>query len=92
MWGHVSSKTSDGKRFPLLPLRPPADPSIPDDDVLEYDLEGKLISGQRDEPEEIFFYTCAYKAKKEVGAADSRASAGGDVRGGNRKKDHPYAP
>lgn len=68
MWGHVSSKTSDGKRFPLLPLRPPADPSIPDDDVLEYDLEGKLISGQRDEPEEIFFYTCAYKAKKEVGA------------------------
>src|SRR5687768_3936522 len=68
MWGHVSSKTPDGKRFLLLPLRPPVDPGIPDDDVLEYDLDGKLISGKRDEPEEIFFYTCTYKAKKEIGA------------------------
>jgi len=68
MWGHVSARTSDGKRFLLLPLRPPVDPKIPDNDVLEYDLNGKLLSGSRDEPEEIFFYTCTYKAKEEVGA------------------------
>lgn len=68
MWGDVSARTPDGKKFLLLPLRPSIDPKISDNDVLEYDLDGKLVSGRRDEPEEICFYTCAYKAKKEPGA------------------------
>ena len=68
MWGHVSCRTPRGDSFLLLPLRPPLDHGIPEDDVLEFDLEGKLISGRRDPPEEIFFYTCMYKAKKATGA------------------------
>jgi ribulose-5-phosphate 4-epimerase/fuculose-1-phosphate aldolase len=68
MWGHVSCRTPRGDSFLLLPLRPPLDHGIPEDDVLEFDMEGKLISGQRDPPEEIFFYTCMYKAKKDAGA------------------------
>jgi ribulose-5-phosphate 4-epimerase/fuculose-1-phosphate aldolase len=68
MWGHVSSKTPDGKRFLLLPLRPPVDSAIPDDNVLEYDLDGNLLAGKRDQPEEIFFYTSTYKAKKDIGS------------------------
>lgn len=68
MWGHVSVRTPDGKHFLLMHLRPPEDPAIPADDLLEYDLDGNLISGRRDQPEEIFFYVCPYKAKKEVGA------------------------
>ncbi len=68
MWGHVSVRTPDGRRFLLMHLRPPQDPAIPVDDVLEYDLEGNLLSGRRDQPEEIFFYVCPYQAKKNVGA------------------------
>ena len=68
MWGHVSCRTPRGDSFLLLPLRPPLDHDIPEDDVLEFDMEGKLVSGRRDPPEEIFFYTCMYKAKKDAGA------------------------
>ena len=35
---------------------------------MEYDLEGNLISGRRDPPAEIFFFTALYKAKKDAGA------------------------
>lgn len=68
MWGHASAKTADGKRFLLLHLRPPMDPGIPEDDVLEFDLDGNLLSGRRNPPDEIFFYLCAYKANKNIGA------------------------
>ena len=37
------------------------------DELLEYDLEGKLISGRRDPPAEIFFFTALYKSKKDAG-------------------------
>ncbi|MGH7771320.1 MAG: class II aldolase/adducin family protein [Candidatus Binatia bacterium] len=68
MWGHVSARSPDGKSFLLMHLRPPEDPNLPPDEVLEYDLNGSLISGRRDQPEEIFFYVCPYNARKDVGA------------------------
>ncbi len=67
MWGHVSCRTSRGT-FLILPLRPPIEEGIPEDDVLEFDLEGNLLGGKRDLPEEIFFFTTGYKARKNVGA------------------------
>ena len=42
MWGHVSCRTPRGDSFLLLPLRPPLDHGIPEDDVLEFDMEGKV--------------------------------------------------
>ncbi len=71
MMGHVSSRTPDCERFLLRHLRPPWDPKIPEDDVLEIDMDGKRISGQRQTGAtgfEIYFYTCPYKARKDVGA------------------------
>jgi L-ribulose-5-phosphate 4-epimerase len=68
MWGHVSCRTPRGDSFLILPLRPPLDHGIPEDEVLEFGMDGKLISGQRDPPEEIFFYTCMYQARKDAGA------------------------
>jgi hypothetical protein len=38
MWGHVSAKTPDGKRFLLMFLKPAADAKIPADEVLEFTL------------------------------------------------------
>jgi ribulose-5-phosphate 4-epimerase/fuculose-1-phosphate aldolase len=68
MWGHVSARTPRGDSFVLLHLRPPFDHSLSENEVLGYDLEGKLVAGRRDPPEEIFFYTCLYMAKPNVGA------------------------
>jgi ribulose-5-phosphate 4-epimerase/fuculose-1-phosphate aldolase len=68
MWGHVSVRTPRGDGFSLMPIRRPVDPNIPADDLLEYDLDGKLTSGRRDAIDEIFFYSCPYQAKDEVGA------------------------
>jgi hypothetical protein len=47
MWGHVSCRTSRGDSFLLLPLRPPLDQSLPENDVLEFDMDGNLISRVR---------------------------------------------
>jgi len=68
MWGHVSVRTPRGDTFLVLHLRPPLDHAISENDVLEYDLEGNVIDGRRDPPEEIFFYTCLYKAKPDTGS------------------------
>src|ERR1700757_2257041 len=65
MWGHVSVRTSDGNGFSLMPIRRPVDPNIPPDDLLEYDLNGKMMSGRRDAIDEIFFYSCPYRAKED---------------------------
>ena len=68
MWGHISCRSPRGKSFLILPLRLPYDHTLSQDELLEYDLEGKLISGRRDPPAEIFFFTALYKAKKDAGA------------------------
>jgi L-fuculose-phosphate aldolase len=68
MWGHVSVRAPDGNGFSLMPIRRPVDPNIPADDLLEYDLDGKMSAGRRDAIDEIFFYSCPYRAKDEVGA------------------------
>lgn len=68
MWGHASAKTDDGQRFLLRHLRPPIDPATPVDDVLEFDLDGNLLSGLRNKPDEIFFHTCPYKTRPNIGA------------------------
>lgn len=68
MWGHVSTRTPDGDHFLLRHLRPPVDPNVPPDDVLEYDLDGNLIAGRREQPDEVFFYACPFKARRKVGA------------------------
>src|SRR5713226_6797940 len=68
MWGHVSARTPDGRHFLLRHLRPPSNRDIPADDVLVYDLKGNLISGRRDQPDEIFFYLCPYQARPDIGA------------------------
>jgi ribulose-5-phosphate 4-epimerase/fuculose-1-phosphate aldolase len=67
MWGHISCRSPRGDSFLILPLRPPYDHSLSQDELLEYDLEGNLISGRRDPPAEIFFFTALYKAKKDAG-------------------------
>jgi HCOMODA/2-hydroxy-3-carboxy-muconic semialdehyde decarboxylase len=68
MWGHVSAKTSDGERFFVQHLRPPMGTRAPENDVLEFDLKGKKLSGKRDAPEEMFFHLCPYWAKSDIGA------------------------
>jgi ribulose-5-phosphate 4-epimerase/fuculose-1-phosphate aldolase len=68
MWGHASAKTPDGRRFLLAFLRPPADPSTRNDELLEFDMTGKLLSGRRGVPDEIYFHLCPYKDRKDVGA------------------------
>ena len=68
MWGHVSVRTADGNGFSLMPIRRPVDPNLPADDLLEYDLEGKMVAGRRDAIDEIFFYSCPYRVKGDVGA------------------------
>jgi L-fuculose-phosphate aldolase len=71
MMGHVSTRIGDGDRFLLRHLRPPMDPAIPVDDVLEFDLDGERVSGRREgrgKGFEIHFYTQPYKAFKDVGS------------------------
>jgi L-fuculose-phosphate aldolase len=68
MWGHVSVRTPAGDGFSLMPIRRPVDPNIPADDLLEYNLDGKMVAGRRDAIDEIFFYSCPYRVKDEVGA------------------------
>ncbi len=70
MMGHVSTRTPDGKHFLLRHLRPPEDPKIPENDVLEYDLDGNQLSGRRwgGVGTEIYFYTYPYQTRKDVGA------------------------
>jgi ribulose-5-phosphate 4-epimerase/fuculose-1-phosphate aldolase len=68
MWGHISCRAPGRDTFFVLPLRPPYDPGLPEDEILEYDLEGSLISGRRDLPAEIFFFTALYKGKENAGA------------------------
>ena len=71
MMGHVSARTPDGKRFLLRHIRPPVDPNTPEDDVLEFDLDGNRLSGRREGQGsgfEIYFYTAPYKARDDVGA------------------------
>ena len=68
MWGHLSVRAPSGGGFSLMPLREPVDVTIPSDDLLQYDLEGNFLSGRRDAIDEIFFYSCPYRARDEVGA------------------------
>jgi ribulose-5-phosphate 4-epimerase/fuculose-1-phosphate aldolase len=68
MWGHVSARTADGERFFVQHLRPPINPAALNNDVLEFDLEGKRVSGKRNAPEEMFFHLCPYWAKPNIGA------------------------
>ena len=70
MMGHVSARTPDGNRFLLRHIRPPIDPNVPEDDVLEFDLTGKRHSGLREAGGpgfEIHFFTGPYNANKEIG-------------------------
>jgi len=62
----VSVKTPRVDTFILLHLRPPFDHTLSENEILEYDFDGKLVAGRRDPPEEIFFYTCLYKAKRTL--------------------------
>ena len=57
MWGHISCRSPRGDSFLIMPLRPPYDHTLSQDELLEYGLEGNLISGRRDPPAEIFFFT-----------------------------------
>jgi L-fuculose-phosphate aldolase len=70
MMGHVSLRTPDGKGFFFRHLRPPENPHVPDTDVIEYDLDGKQLAGQRwgGPGTEIHFYTHPYKSRPDVGA------------------------
>jgi ribulose-5-phosphate 4-epimerase/fuculose-1-phosphate aldolase len=36
--------------------------------MLEFDMSGKLLSGRRGVPDEIYFHLCPYKDRKDVGA------------------------
>lgn len=70
MMGHVSTRTPDGKRFLLRHIRPPTDPNVPENDVLEFDLTGKRLSGLREGAGpgfEIHFFLGPYNANKEIG-------------------------
>jgi L-fuculose-phosphate aldolase len=70
MMGHVSARRPDGNGFLLRHIRPPIDPNVPEDDVLEFDLTGKRLSGLREAGGpgfEIYFFSGPYSANKEVG-------------------------
>ncbi len=70
MMGHVSARSPEGDRFLLRHIRPPIDPRVPEDDVLEFDLTGKRLSGLREAGGsgfEIYFFTGPYNANKQVG-------------------------
>jgi hypothetical protein len=41
MWGHVSVRKPDGGGFILMHLRPPNDPHLEADEVLEYDIQSE---------------------------------------------------
>ena len=41
MWGHVSCRSPRGDSFLIMPMRPPFDPELADDEILEYDFDGK---------------------------------------------------
>ena len=49
-------------------MRPPFDPELADDEILEYDFDGKKISGRRDPPEEIYFFTSLFQKRPDTGA------------------------
>jgi ribulose-5-phosphate 4-epimerase/fuculose-1-phosphate aldolase len=68
MWGHVSCRSPRGDSFLIMPMRPPFDPNLPDDEILEYDFDGKKISGRRDPPAEIFFFTSLFRKRPDTGA------------------------
>jgi L-fuculose-phosphate aldolase len=70
MMGHVSARTPDPNRFLLRHIRPPIDSRVPEDDVLEFDLTGKRLSGLREAGGsgfEIYFFTGPYNARKNIG-------------------------
>ena len=68
MWGHVSCRSPRGDSFLIMPMRPPFDPELADDEILEYDFAGKKISGRRDPPEEIYFFTSLFQKRPDTGA------------------------
>lgn len=64
-WGHVAVRAANETRFFLRHIRPPLEKRVTDE-ALQYDLDGKLIAGKRDLPQEIFFYSVPFKAKKNL--------------------------
>ena len=86
-WGHVGARTPDQNRFLLRHIRPPLDKRTPADELLEYDLDGNLVNGKRDLPQEIYFYSVPLKEKKNVNvvihchppAAITLTAAGGKI-------------
>jgi hypothetical protein len=43
MWGHVACRSPRGDSFLIMPMRPPFDDNLPEDEILEYDFHGKKI-------------------------------------------------
>jgi ribulose-5-phosphate 4-epimerase/fuculose-1-phosphate aldolase len=66
-WGHVAVRAPDQTHFFLRHIRPPLEKRI-SDDTLRYDLDGNFVSGKRDLPQEIFFYSVPLKTKTNLGA------------------------
>jgi len=67
MWGHVSVRTPDSNGVSLMPIRRPVDPNIPADDLLEYDIEGKMTAGRRDAIDEVFSTAARFEPKTKSG-------------------------
>jgi hypothetical protein len=61
MWGHVSCRSPHGDSFLIMPMRPPLDSDLADDEILEYDFDGKKIFGRRDPPADIYFFTSLFR-------------------------------
>jgi ribulose-5-phosphate 4-epimerase/fuculose-1-phosphate aldolase len=68
MWGHISCRSPRGDGFLIMPIRPPYDHSLAEDELLQYDMEGNLLSGRRDPPAEIFFFTALLRRRRMSGA------------------------
>jgi ribulose-5-phosphate 4-epimerase/fuculose-1-phosphate aldolase len=67
MWGHISCRSPRGDSFLIMPIRPPYDHSLAEDELLQYDMEGNLLSGRRDPPAEIFFFTALLRRRRMSG-------------------------
>src|SRR5262249_10161765 len=87
MWGHVSCRSPRGDSFLIMPMRPPFDPNLPEDEILEYDFDGKKISGRRDPPAEIFFFTSLFRKTSGDGRGHSLPSTGGGFADRNGEED-----
>src|SRR5262245_44621011 len=87
MWGHVSCRSPRGDSFLIMPMRPPFDPNLPEDEILEYDFDGKKnFRSARPTRRDIFLYLVVSETSGD-GRGHSLPSTGGGFADRNGEED-----